>query len=367
MREIDAVHRAEQDKRRFDREFESAALHDLTYSLDDWKASAKHAFPLERIQYQDAPDAPDAPFSQLPPVQAGQDGAGVRFGKAAAQSRSASRAAAGPTVQGLPLPLRGAAGRASKMLTAITPHQWAELTKDGAPEAWQVTRKGTKTFNTNMRKELAHISRLRDLHRQGRAQSTPPTPGFFESRLGALGGAGSAGGGTLTMRDVPASKQGYLSASRQQTPASVRPVTSMSATAPPPGSSRGRELTPNTLKQQHTMELLGTESRPSSVYRVLKRRQPQAEMHMLWTGGPKRFDSYKQNLEAELLAEKKASTMRRKLLIKQMRHKMQVACANTKTLPTDLWQKFKVADGDGSGRVEVSIAATSYFILCARA
>jgi len=359
MRALDAVHRDGQDKRRFEREFESAALHDLTYSLNDWKASAKHAFPLERVQYQDAPDAPSP---QLPPVQ---DGTGVRFGMAATLSRPASRAAAGPVVPGLSLPLRGTAGRASKMLASITPHQWAELTKDGAPEAWQMTRKGTKTFNTNMRKELAHISRLRDLHRQGRAQSTPPNAGFFESRLGGAGPAGGAGG-ILQMQDTPPSRQGYSPASRQQTPASVRPATSMSALAPPPGSSAGRELTPNTLKQRHTLELLGTESRPSSVYRVLKKRQPQAQMHMLWTGGPKRFDAYKQNVEAELLAEKKAANMQRKLLIKQMRHKMQVACANTKTLPTDLWQKFKVADEDGSGRVEVSIAAPSCLILDTR-
>ena len=58
-------------------------------------------------------------------------------------------------------------------------------------------------------------------------------------------------------------------------------------------------------------------------------------------------------MEAELLAEKKASNVRRRALIKQLRHKMQLACSNTKTLPTDLWQKFKVADNDGSGRVEV--------------
>jgi hypothetical protein len=76
---------------------------------------------------------------------------------------------------------------------------------------------------------------------------------------------------------------------------------------------------------------------------------------MMWmsSAGPKRFDSYEKNMEAELLAEKKASNVRRRALIKQLRHKMQLACSNTKTLPTDLWQKFKVADNDGSGRVEV--------------
>ena len=32
---------------------------------------------------------------------------------------------------------------------------------------------------------------------------------------------------------------------------------------------------------------------------------------------------------------------------------MQTACKDTKTLPRDLWDKFKKADYDGSGRLEV--------------
>lgn len=121
------------------------------------------------------------------------------------------------------------------------------------------------------------------------------------------------------------------------------------------GPSSGREspaLTPNTLRQQHLKELMGTDSRPTSVYKVLKRRQPQAEFHMLWSAGPKRFDDYRMNAETELLAGKKAEQAKRRLLIKQLRQKMQAACTNTKTLPRDLWDKFKIADDDGSGRLE---------------
>jgi hypothetical protein len=347
MRPIDAVHQDQLDKRRFEREFESATLHDLTYSLDDWKASSKHAFPRERLRYQDALDAPDAPPPELPPV---------RFGPAVSRplgraevSRPLSRAEATPSVHVPQLPLRGAANRTSNLLAGISPHQWAELTKDGAPEAWQVTRKGTKKFNTNMRKELAHISRLRNMHRQGHGRSTTPNAGMFESRQGAPGGAGPAN--LLQMDVLPRSS--YVS--RQQTPASVRPATSMSVAELPAGLSGARELTPNTLRQQNIVQLLGTQSRPSTVFQVLQRRQPQAQFHMMWmsSAGPKRFDSYEKNMEAELLAEKKSANVRRRSLIKQLRHKMQLACSNTKTLPTDLWQKFKVADNDGSGRVEV--------------
>ena len=347
MRPIDAVHQDQLDKRRFEREFESATLHDLTYSLDDWKASSKHAFPRERLRYQDAVDAPDAPSPQLPPVRLSP--AVSRPVSRAEVSRPVSRAEASPSVHVPQLPLRGAANRTSNLLAGISPHQWAELTKDGAPEAWQVTRKGTKQFNTNMRKELAHISRLRNMHRQGHGRSTTPNAGLFESRQGAPGGAGPAN--LLQMDALPSSSN----VSRQRTPANVRPATSMSVTAPPAGSSGVRELTPNTLRQQHIVQLLGTQSRPSTVFQVLQRRQPQAQFHMMWmsSAGPKRFDSYEKNMEAELLAEKKASNVRRRALIKQLRHKMQLACSNTKTLPTDLWQKFKVADNDGSGRVEV--------------
>ena len=336
MRLIDEVKQDQLDKRRFEREFESATLHDLTYALDDWKASSKHAFPRERLRYQDTLDAPDAPSAQLPPVRLGQ--AVLRKSRSEV-SRPVSRAEAAPSVQVSKLHFQGAATRTRNLFAGISPHQWAELTKDGAPEAWQVTRKGTKKFNTNMRKELAHISRLRNMHRQGECRSTTPNASLFESRQGVLGGAG------------PSSSN----ASRQQTPASVRPATSMSVAVPPAGSSGARELTPDTLRQQHMVQLLGTQSRPSTVYQVLQRRQPQAQFHMMWmsSAGPKRFDSYQKNMEAELLAEKKASNVRRKSLIKQLRHKMQVACSNTKTLPTDLWQKFKVADNDGSGRVEV--------------
>ena len=187
--------------------------------------------------------------------------------------------------------------------------------------------------------------------------------------------------------------------SRSATPGGspMRPSTSMSFSQ---HHAEGA-LTPNTQKKQHLATLLGTESRPSSVYRVLKRRQPQAEFHMLWSAGPKRFDGYRQNLENELLTEKKAEQAQRRLLIKQvifpqgrpllamrsrphaqafecnailkfsqvrvqLRQKMQAACTNTKTLPRDLWDRFKVADDDGSGRLEVIHARRPIALTCAQ-
>jgi len=75
-------------------------------------------------------------------------------------------------------------------------------------------------------------------------------------------------------------------------------------------------MTPNTIRAQRRIELLGTESRPSSVYKVLKRRQPQAEMHMVWSAGPKKFDAYNEKVQEELFAEQKAATIKRKGLIK---------------------------------------------------
>ena len=68
--------------------------------------------------------------------------------------------------------------------------------------------------------------------------------------------------------------------------------------------------------------------------------------------GPKKFDAYQKDLEEEIRSEKKQVTAQRKLLTKLLRHKMQNACTNTKTLPRDLWDKFKTADDDGSGRLE---------------
>jgi len=49
-------------------------------------------------------------------------------------------------------------------------------------------------------------------------------------------------------------------------------------------------------------------------------------------------------------------------VLSQLRCKMQSACKNTKTLPTDLWNKFKTADDDGSGRLEVT-PLPLYFLL----
>ena len=68
------------------------------------------------------------------------------------------------------------------------------------------------------------------------------------------------------------------------------------------------------------------------------------------------------DIASEVHAKKKADAAKRKLLIKKMRIKMQAAMPNIKTLPRDLWDKFKIADGDGSGRLEV--LAVPYPLLC---
>ena len=68
-------------------------------------------------------------------------------------------------------------------------------------------------------------------------------------------------------------------------------------------------------------------------------------------------------MEQDLLNEKKMETIKRKGLIKQLRTKMQAACKNTKTLPRELWDKFKVADDDGSGRLEVPAPALDLMLI----
>ena len=39
-------------------------------------------------------------------------------------------------------------------------------------------------------------------------------------------------------------------------------------------------------------------------------------MHMVWSAGPKKFDAYNKEVQEELFAEKKATTIKRKSLIK---------------------------------------------------
>jgi len=321
---IDAVHRDTIDRHRFEREAGDATLHGLTYSVADWRASEKCAVPQERFLY---------PSTPTQPVRASGFDSAVRQGTAQLRPYSTVPSA---RLQRLSLPEKETATRASKLLNSMTQDDWANFTKHGAPEAWQVARKGTKKGNTNLRRELAHISRLRDVHRRSGAMSvTPsffsydaassPTRGMARYASGGMPGADGVEGPRTQAAAVKDLRGAPVEAdrSRSATPAGMplRPVTSMSITLQQAGPSSGREspaLTPNTIRRQHLTELMGTDSRPTSVYKVLKRRQPQAEFHMLWSVGPKRFDSYRQNAENELLAEKKADQAKRRLLIKQV-------------------------------------------------
>ena len=309
------VHRDAIDKHRFEREVGDAAMHSLTYSLADWKASEKLAIPAERFPLQSAPGTLSLPR----PMATRMDS----IGRQAAQQRPDSTATS-VRLQRLSKPEQETAARASRLLSSMTPLEWANFTKHGAPEAWQVARKGTKKGNTDLRRELAHISRLRDVHRKSGAMSV--TPAFMSSFAdGVLAGSssrGSNGDAALPSGDDVPGIPKTADRSRGHTPGSspMRPSTSMSFSLQQSGSSAAKEpaLTPNTSRRQHLAALMGTDSRPSSVYRVLKRRQPQAEFHMLWSAGPKRFEDYRQNMENELLADKKAEQAKRRLLIKQV-------------------------------------------------
>lgn len=312
-----AVHRDAIDKHRFEREVGDAAMHGLTYSLADWKASEKLAIPAERFPLQSAPGTPSLPRPMTRMDSIGRQTAHQRPDSTATSVR----------LQRLSKPEQETATRASRLLHSMTPSEWVNFTKHGAPEAWQVARKGTKKGNTDLRRELAHISRLRDAHRKSGAVSVTPafmsTRGSFADRvLAGSSSRGSHGDAALPSGDDVPDIPKAADRSRGHTPGSspMRPSTSMSFSLLQSGASAEKEpaLTPNTARRQHLAALMGTDSRPSSVYRVLKRRQPQAEFHMLWSAGPKRFENYRQNLENELLADKKAEQAKRRLLVKQV-------------------------------------------------
>ena len=117
----------------------------------------------------------------------------------------------------LSLPQQDSAVRASKVLNSISTAEWTSFAKDGAPDAWQVKRKGTRKSNTMLRKELAHISYLRDVQRQTGAQSTPPAwsrpvlPATGDIRLGTGGGRAVPSGvfgGDVPLEATSASRGG---------------------------------------------------------------------------------------------------------------------------------------------------------------
>ena len=238
-------------------------------------------------------------------------------------------AALGPRGLRLTPPQQEMAMRATQLLNSIS---WTSVAKDGAPEAWQVRRKSTKKSNSMLRKELAHISHLRDTQRQSGAQSAPP-PAWNGPALPASGeyagdilGGGMQGRNAQMTAELPARggrNHHGLHRSCSSTPSHVpsRPATSMSVKGHIPAcfalsNLHDGAMTPNTIRVQRRIELLGTESRPNSGYKVLKRRQPQAEMHMVWSAGPKKFDEYNEEVQEELFAEQKAATIKRKSLIK---------------------------------------------------
>jgi hypothetical protein len=278
----DAIQQVAWDRRRINKEVGAATMHDLTFNLDDWKASTKFAYPRERIAYSNVPESPLPALGHMHMQMPSRGGILPYRGVSGGEWQPGPQNTLPSSRLRLSLPMQTSAARVSKVLNSITPADWSSFTKDGAPEAWQVARrmKGTKKGNLNLRKELAHISHLRDMHRRSGAQSTEPSSSFPTTQ-GLEGGAQRGTGTPEGMQKM---------GTRNSTPANMppRPATSMSNLGDlvPPVSRGGTPaMTPNTWRQQHLLKLLGTESRPSSVYKVLKRRQPQAEMHMLWSAG----------------------------------------------------------------------------------
>lgn len=292
----DEIQQAAWDRRRINKEVSAAALHDFTYNIDDWKASTKFAFPRERIAYSNVPESPLPALGRMQPASRGGDSL-LPYREVSARAWQSRPQSTMPSSRlRLSLPMQQTAARASKVLNSITPADWSSFTKDGAPEAWQVARrmKGTKKGNLNLRKELAHITHLRDIHRRSAAHSSEPFSSYPATQGlegGDMGNGGAQRGIVTPVRDVPGSSSGHqIRGSRNGTPANMppRPATSISNLGEflPPASQGGTPaMTPNTWKQKHLLELLGTESRPTTVYKVLKRRQPQAQMHMLWSAG----------------------------------------------------------------------------------
>ena len=289
------------DRRRFDREFDDASLHQLTYNLSDWKASEKHAFPRERIidTEMDSVGLPRMPSR-------GANFAGAESTRLSRPcSNASSELSAGP-----PKPQQTVGMRVSKVLNTIPPAEWADIARGGAPQAWQVSRQGTKKGNTLLRKELAHITLLRDQYRRSGARSTPL---FVE---GVRDGIPANLDGASHEALLKGSKNVQQNSSRFSLDVLSRPTTQADSSARGGLMSGTPVMTPNTLRKKHRIELFGTESRPSTVYQILKRRQPMAEFEMLWTGGPK--GRHVQNVEDEAVAEKRAANSRRRALIKQV-------------------------------------------------
>jgi len=104
-------------------------------------------------------------------------------------------------------------------------------------------------------------------------------------------------------------------------------------------------------------QLMGSHSRPTTMRRTIERRQPQAEMHLLWSEGvPKKgLDESARRRQAELDKDaeaRKVIEQRNRLLVKKMRKQIQARMKDTHNLPRNLWKYFKDADADGSGRIE---------------
>ena len=328
------------ERRRAEKEMEDAAMHDLTYSLHDWQAKEASVVPLQRSSL----------VKELAAQTPLQRGGGSRGGRGVPRP-------GGTASSRMSVPEEAVAVRASQVLSAVTPDAWADIARRGAPEAWQVAPKlkGSRKGNLLLRKELAHITLIRDQARRGGAQSVPLRPPADDVEARQNGIPGLQGVHSLQSAASPQTAAGQ----EQLPPPSRRAgVACPGASASRPATSMSGirlVMTPTTMRQHQLKQMLGTESRPSTQYAIFKRRMPQAEKHFIWPGaepGVKRFDEYEKKIQEELMAEKREQNSRRRLLLKQLRMKMQGAATDTRKLARELWDKFKIADDDGSGRLE---------------
>lgn len=410
------VHADANMRKQNEKELKGQVLLNVTYNRDDWKNSNMEALPRERKLLED--DRPQTTQT------------GPKSILRASETRNSEKEPTSPMSQlkgGPHMPaLRKSLQLSPNLRVSKTSSMSHQEDLEGSVEAWKLHEDKRKA-NQALRKELAHVSRLRDLYKlHGKDEGIWEFeqryfPGIANEikgirfRPGTTAEDGSAEGGgraaakTSEPERVSTSK---LSESRSRVgtaayhragtrdgsrAASTRPATSVLGDLEVTGESSGQDadarartgksgrmptataksrpstrkpgtglkieeesgvVPPSPFGPKHLAQLLGTHSRPTTMRRTIERRQPQAEMHLLWL--TKRTDeSFNPDAEKEKETKVNPETQARRendrknrQLIKLMRKQIQARMTDTANLPGKLWKYFKNADDDDSGRIE---------------
>jgi hypothetical protein len=219
--------------------------------------------------------------------------------------------------------------------------------------------------NARLRKELAHITWLRDNHRlslsrfgQRAALNVAPSQRsggkVYDDgvQIAVLPPEYSAPTATQEPERLATSGSRGIGTARSQRLGATRGATATAPGHSRPATSQGPAPGGLMLSREELRKVLGTESRPSTVLQVIRRRQCHADLHMMWSVSPnRRFDAYQSRVEGEL-GGSAVQPDRERYLKKLLRKRIRKQMIDTRKLARNLWDYFKLADVDGSGRIE---------------